>query len=535
VHEFDYCPWLYWEKATDDDRSEQDAWQESLRDRGLREAGDRAFLSPLAAIFDVDLSIGADSYIAAHAYVTGRVRLGDHTTLNPYTVVRGTVTIGNGVRVGAHASVLGFNHTADPAQPVYQQPVHSKGIVVGDDVWIGSNAIILDGVTVGGHSIIGAGAVVTKDVPPWSVMGGNPARRLRDRRDRKPSNGLSARLTTFARQARDQVPALLDRYRAADGWFVNQPGSSAAVRPTCDAVEIADLLLGGPPPRHAAPALIERLATLQDPVTGLIPELGETDATVHSGSAYHLLSVGYALDLLSAALPHPIAAIRQIDDAQLLTVLDGLPWETHAWGAGAWVDMYATALHWNRRLFALDGPLETLLGWLLTRQDPWSGLWGSPTVDGGRRQPVNGYYRLTRGSFGQFGLPVPRPEATVDSVLAHTRDDRWFANGRGTACDVLDVIHPLWLCGSQTGYRRNDGQNWARARLDDALTRWQTDAGFAFSPVPITGSEHEPSLMGTEMWLSIIWLLADVLGESGALGYRPRGVHRPEPAVTRQA
>ncbi len=532
MHEFDYCPWLYWTKATDDDRARQAAWQETLRQRGLRHVGERTYLSPHAAIFEVDLSIGGDSYIAAHAYVTGQVQLGEHTTVNPYAVVRGTVTIGDGVRIGAHASVLGFNHSADPARPVYQQPVVSKGIVVGDDVWIGSNAVILDGVTVGEHSIIGAGAVVTKEVPPWSVMGGNPARRLRDRRATRSPGGLSGRLATFAQQARDQAPALLDHYWAAGaGLFVNQPGSAPLVRPTCDAVEIADLLLGGPPPHLPAPELIEKLASLQDPETGLIPELGETGATVHSGSAYHLLSVGYALELLGAGLRHPIAAIQQIDAAELLATLDGLPWDTRAWSAGAWVDMYATGLHWNRHLFARQGQLETLLGWLLTRQDPWSGLWGSPTAEEGRRQPVNGYYRLTRGTFAQFGIPVPRAEATIDSVLAHTRDERWFSGGRGTACDVLDVIHPLWLCANQTGYRRGEGQSWARARLDDALTRWHPGAGFAFSPLPTTGCEHEPSLMGTEMWLSIVWLLADVLGESGSLGYRPRGVHRPEPAA----
>jgi acetyltransferase-like isoleucine patch superfamily enzyme len=522
--------------------------------------GERTFLSPLAAVFDVDLSIGDDSYIAAHAYVTGQVRLGDHTTVNPFAVVRGTVTTGDGVRIGAHACMLGFNHSADPALPVYQQPVVSKGIAVGDDVWIGSNAVILDGVTIGEHSIIGAGAVVTKDVPPWSVMGGNPARRLRDRRRARASGGLGGRLAAFAQQARDQAPALLERYWAAGigasdlpdrysaagigapalpdrywatdtGWFVNQPGSAPAVRPTCDAVEVADLLLGGPPPQLPAPGLIERLACLQDPATGLIPEFGEADATVHSGSAYHILSAGYALDLLGAGLRHPIAAIQRIDAAQLLSILNGLPWETRAWSAGAWVDMYATGLHWNRRLFGLDGQLETLLGWLLARQDPWSGLWGSPTPQEGRRQPVNGYYRLTRGTFAQFGFPIPRPEATIDSVLAHTRDGRWFSGGRGTACDVLDVIHPLWLCANHTGYRRGEAQSWARERLDDALTRWHAGAGFAFSPMTTTGCEHEPSLMGTEMWLSIIWLLADVLGESGSLGYRPRGVHRPEPAA----
>jgi hypothetical protein len=201
------------------------------------------------------------------------------------------------------------------------------------------------------------------------------------------------------------------------------------------------------------------------------------------------------------------------------------------------VDSYGTALYWNRRLFGVDGPRETLLGWLLTRQDPWTGLWGTPTAAEGRRQPVNGYYRLTRGTFAQFGLPVPRPETTIDTVLAHRRDPRFFADGRGTACDVLDVIHPLWLCGQQTRHRRDEAAGWARDRLLATLDRWRPGAGFAFSPAPLAGGpapaagrEHEPSLMGTEMWLAIVWLLADVLGESGALGYRPRGVHRPEPA-----
>ncbi len=512
MHLFDYCPWLYWTQATDDDLASQLARQRELP--GLREAGEKTYLSPLAAIYDLEeLTIGSTSYIAAHAYVTGRIRLGDNTTVNPYAVVRGTVTAGDGVRIGAHSSILGFNHTADPGEPVFRQPVTSKGITISDDVWIGSNAVVLDGVTIGEHSIIGAGAVVTKDVPAWSVMGGNPARRIRDRHDTKRPSG--AALEAFAQRAREEAPPLLERY----GY-----GAGANVRAVCDTVEIADLL-GAPLPDRQG--LTELLRGWQDPETGLIPEIGETEATtIHSGSVYHLLSVGYALDLLGASLPHPIKAVL-IEPAELLGILDSLPWEQRAWHAGAWVDAFGTGLHWNRRLFGLDGPLETLMGWLLTRQDPWTGLWGSPTAGEGRRQPVNGYYRLTRGTFAQFGLPVPRPEATIDTVLAHARDGRFFADGRGTACDVLDVIHPLWLCGQQTGHRRAEAQAWARQRLDDALTRWHPSAGFAFSP---SDAQREPSLMGTEMWLAIVWLLADVLGESGALGYRPRGVHRPEPA-----
>ncbi|WP_239167061.1 acyltransferase [Catellatospora coxensis] len=527
MSEFDFCPWLFADDATQDERDAQLAFQRGLA--GLRSAGDRSFVSPLAAIHQADLTVGAHSYLAAHVYLTGEVQLGDNTSLNPYAVVRGPVRLGSGVRIGAHASLVGFNHSAEPDAPVYQQPIVAKGIVVGDDVWIGSNAIVLDGVTIGAHSIIGAGAVVTKDVPAWSVMVGNPARRIRDRRDQARPDSLAAKLTDFAAQAREQASRLLDRCWTGD-TFTDQPAAAPTVRAVCDAVEIADLLLNAPPPQLGRDDLVRRLTALQDPATGLVPELGETrPLRLDSGSAYHVLSVGYALDLLGARLPHPVEAVR-MDPARLVAELDGLPWARQAWSAGAWVDILATGLHWNRRLCDPREPVETLFGWLLTRQDAFSGLWGGPSAQEGRRQPVNGYYRLTRGTFAQFGLPVPRPEQTIDTVLAHARDDRFFGDGRGTACDVLDVIHPLWLCGRQTRHRRAEVQAWARDRLAATLTRWHPDAGFAFSPAPTTGTEHVPGLQGTEMWLAIIWLLADVLGESGALGYRPRGVHRPEAA-----
>src|SRR5687767_2093498 len=129
---FDFCPWLFWRQSTEDQRGLQLAWQERLRGRGVESIGERSFLSPLAAIYDTRLSIGGDSYVAAHVYLTGEVTMGDFTTLNPYAVVRGTVRLGNGVRVGAHASLLGFNHSIDPAEPVHRQPVTSKGITVGD-------------------------------------------------------------------------------------------------------------------------------------------------------------------------------------------------------------------------------------------------------------------------------------------------------------------------------------------------------------------------------------------------------------------
>lgn len=294
MSEFDFCPWLFAGNATQDERDAQLAYQRGLA--GLRSAGERSFVSPLAAIHQADLTVGADSYLAAHVYLTGEVQLGDHTSLNPYAVVRGPVRLGCGVRVGAHASLVGFNHATDPGTPIHRQPLVAKGIVVGDDVWIGSNAIVLDGVTIGDHSIIGAGAVVTKDVPAWSVMVGNPARRIRDRRDRTRPEGMASKLTGFAARARDQAPHLLDRHWTGD-TFTDRPAAAPTVRATCDAVEIADLLLNTSPPQTDRDELVHRLTALQDPATGLIPEPGEPGRpSLDSGSAYHILSVGYALD-----------------------------------------------------------------------------------------------------------------------------------------------------------------------------------------------------------------------------------------------
>ncbi len=85
--------------------------------------------------------------------------------------------IGSGVQImaGSHAS-------DDPDIPITQQVRTSEGIVMGDNVWIGASATILDGVTLGSGSIVGAGSVVNKDVSPDSLVLGNPARVVKNRR-----------------------------------------------------------------------------------------------------------------------------------------------------------------------------------------------------------------------------------------------------------------------------------------------------------------------------------------------------------------
>jgi len=99
--------------------------------------------------------------------------------------VRGRVVIGNDVIFGPNVSVFSETHNfGDPDIPVKLQGETRKGVTIEDGAWIGTRAIILDGVTVGRNSIVAAGAVVNKDVPACAVVGGVPAKILRHREER---------------------------------------------------------------------------------------------------------------------------------------------------------------------------------------------------------------------------------------------------------------------------------------------------------------------------------------------------------------
>jgi len=109
----------------------------------------------------------------------GRVTLGDRSWLGPFCLIYGNggVAIGRNVLVAGHSSINTVSHSAERCDiPVNDQPVVTDPVVIEDDVWIGLNAVVLQGVTIGHGSIVGAGAVVTKSIPPWSIAVGVPAR-----------------------------------------------------------------------------------------------------------------------------------------------------------------------------------------------------------------------------------------------------------------------------------------------------------------------------------------------------------------------
>lgn len=539
----DYTPWAFWDTAdAEAQRRQLDVQARLTREHGYLFA-DRVFVSELASITNDTLELGDRTYVAAGAYLSGSLQTGRDCTVNPYAVVRGEVVLGDAVRIGAHTSVLGFNHTMDdPDVEVFRQPVVSRGITIGDDVWIGSHVVVLDGVHVGDRSVLAAGAIVTKDVPAGAVVGGNPARVLRWRGGSGTTSSLADAVARFADEARDQAATVLDRcWDAERTLFSDKPGSPATVRAQCDAIEIADLLLGAAPPHLPRDEQVARLRSWQDPATGMVGELrpdGRVAPVRHErfddSASYHVLCVGYALDLLGARFDHPVQVVAEATAADLVTELDALPWRDQAWAAGHWVDVLGTAQLWNlRRKVVSAGAVDSVLGWLLLHADPQTGMWGCPTTTEGLLQMVNGYYRATRGTFAQLGVPVPHPEAVIDTVLTHLRDVRFFRPERQTACNVLDVAHPLWLTRG-SGHRTEEVVRRAEQLLRDALCCWTTDAGFGFQaqhPTTVGAGATTPGLQGTEMWLAIIWLLADIVGVSDHLGYRPRGVHRPEPAV----
>lgn len=110
------------------------------------------------------------------------IKIGQDSLIGEYTVIRGQggVTIGDRVYTSPMTQLIAVNHNFDdPTRPFVEQGITAQGIVVEDDVWLGSGAIITDGVRVGQGAVIAAGAVVTKDVAPHTVVGGVPARLIR--------------------------------------------------------------------------------------------------------------------------------------------------------------------------------------------------------------------------------------------------------------------------------------------------------------------------------------------------------------------
>ena len=110
------------------------------------------------------------------------IKIGRDSLIGEYSVIRGQggVSIGDRVYTSPFTQIIAVNHVFDnPNRPFVEQGITAEGIVIENDVWLGAGAIITDGVRVGQGAVVAAGAVVTKDVPPHTVVGGVPAKLIK--------------------------------------------------------------------------------------------------------------------------------------------------------------------------------------------------------------------------------------------------------------------------------------------------------------------------------------------------------------------
>ena len=125
-------------------------------------------------------SLGQHSVVESFCCINnavGDVIIGDYTRIGLHNTIIGPVTIGNHVNLAQGITVTALNHNfSEPDKRINEQGVSTGQVVIGDDVWIGANAVVLPNVSIGRHCVIAAGAVVTKDVPDGCVVAGVPAK-----------------------------------------------------------------------------------------------------------------------------------------------------------------------------------------------------------------------------------------------------------------------------------------------------------------------------------------------------------------------
>lgn len=158
---------------------------------GGRLSLDRSARTDLGAVFDFKgggcVTVGTASHIHRGAMLLtygGNIHIGARCSINPYCVLYGTggLTIGDDVRIAAHTVIVASKHNyADAERTVKDQGTAALGVTIGNDVWVGANATILDGARISTGCVIGAGAVILGETEPYGVYAGVPAKLVKHR------------------------------------------------------------------------------------------------------------------------------------------------------------------------------------------------------------------------------------------------------------------------------------------------------------------------------------------------------------------
>jgi acetyltransferase-like isoleucine patch superfamily enzyme len=188
-----YMPWLYADlKASHKEWA--DAWQNEIQSYlqavETIHIGENCFIAPEAKLFAEPgrpIIIGDNSYIAADCVIHGPVSLGKNVSINHHAAMDGGskgICIGDNSRIAAHCQLYAFNHGMLADKLIHEQPIQSRGIQIGRDVWLGANVGVVDGICIGDHVIVGMGSQVTRNIEPYKIVAGNPVIVIGDRRDK---------------------------------------------------------------------------------------------------------------------------------------------------------------------------------------------------------------------------------------------------------------------------------------------------------------------------------------------------------------
>lgn len=187
-----YMPWLY-ARLKPEHRAWAQIWQDEiqahLQAMETIHIGRDCFIAPEARLFAErgrPIVIGDGSYIAADAVLHGPITLGREVSINHHSTLDGGrkgIVIGDHSRIAAYCSLYAFNHGLAHDRIISEQPITSLGITLGRDVWLGAHVGIVDGVTLQDGAVAGMNAVVTKDVDAYTLVAGNPARVIGQRKN----------------------------------------------------------------------------------------------------------------------------------------------------------------------------------------------------------------------------------------------------------------------------------------------------------------------------------------------------------------
>ena len=170
------------------------------------------YISPSATLYHKQLTIGKNIFIGDQVIIIqrkesgsitlgdkisifknsildtgedGSISIGNNSSVHHNSILKAylsSIEIGNGVMIAANCALYSYNHDTQAGIPMRKQPLTSRsGIQIGDEAWLGTGVIVLDGANIGSGAVIGAGSVVTGDIPDNAIAVGNPAKVVRYR------------------------------------------------------------------------------------------------------------------------------------------------------------------------------------------------------------------------------------------------------------------------------------------------------------------------------------------------------------------